>query len=228
MANKKQEQTMKEVNDFLSNISALYTKYTNKEIDMECFLNRLGDIRKVKEVRSFWRYEISDMDDNRTLNMIFRVAENIDNSDCSSRDFYISRDDFYPYSKKQIKESYIESEENEDQSLTEYIEDNYYSSFEEFLEDYLESDFSSKGVDTDTVLIFAEKMQIINSLKPTNEDLYIDFCDECIVDKNKIKSLLTDKSSWRLEQDNFKDNKDFNEFIEKIKKEELNLTTNKK
>lgn len=221
MNKEKQDEIAKQVNEFLSNVSSLYSKYTNKEIDIEDFLSGNDEFRQVKEVKEFFGDVLENSDYKKILNQIYSVLQDITKSNYPWYELYINPETNQVHNREEIEEIYIENKEYENQTLPHYIKNKYFEDIDEFC-DYLDVEFYE--TDHNTLAIWIEWMQIIDELDIQNDELYVHFGDKKVLDKEYIKEIIITGLNWHRDyKKNFDNQNQFKEFLEKVKNEDFEL-----
>ncbi|QIW62353.1 hypothetical protein [Mycoplasmopsis gallinacea] len=225
MNKEKQDEIATQVNEFLSNVSMLYSKYTNKEIDMEEFLSGDPDFRQGKEIKAFFGDVLEKSDYKKILNQIYSVLQYIIKSNCPWYELYINPETEQVHNREEIEEIYIENKEYENQTLPNYIKNNYFEDIDEFC-DYLNVEFDE--TEHTTLAIWIERMQVIDELDIQNNELYVHFWDKKVLDKEDIKEIIITSTNWNWDHkiENFDNQNQFEEFLSKIKNEDFEFTKN--
>lgn len=218
MNKEKQDEIAKQVNEFLSNVSSLYSKYTNKEIDIEDFLSGNDEFRQVKEVKAFFGHILEKSDYKKILNQIYSVLQDIVKSNYPWYELYINSETYQVHNREEIEKIYIENKEYENQTLPNYIKNKYFEDIDEFC-DYLDVEFYE--TEHNTLAIWIERMQLIDDLDIQNDELYMHFGHQKVLDKEDIKEIIITHPYWYDHHKYFDNQNQFKEFLEKVKNEDF-------
>ncbi|AKA50041.1 hypothetical protein VO56_02180 [Mycoplasmopsis gallinacea] len=185
-----QDKIAKDVNDLIKKICILYTKYTHKELDMSIFRLYSSQIGKVKDVKNYWLSNIASNDSVELIEEICEVARRY--YSLGNDYFYIDKETNYIDSKEQITIYYVDEELYEEYTLPEFIEENYFYSLKEFIESKLSlyKLASFDEMDAKIISVYATKIQVIQKLGIYSEDLYVDFKEEIILNKEQMKTEI--------------------------------------